>query len=83
MVNENLLKIKKQSEISEDDSGLFSKVEFSEVKLLEVEKFLTVESLKTKLLKIRDNLKKMDEIIEDLKNRLHISNGELDEFVGI
>lgn len=83
MANENLLEVKKQSEISENGSRIFSEVEFLEVKLFEVEKVLTVDSLKAKLLKIRDNLKKMDEIIEDLKNRLHNNSGELDEFMGI
>jgi len=83
MANENLLEIKKQGEISENRPPIFSGVEFSGLKLWEIEKPLTIESLKTTLLKIRDNLKKMDEIIEDLTKRLRNDNGEIDKFMGI
>jgi hypothetical protein len=78
MANENVLEIKEKSKISENGSGIFS-----EAGLSEVDKSLTVESLKTKLLRMKDSLKKMDEIIEDLKNRLHNTDGELDEYMGV
>ena len=83
MANENVLEIKGKSKISENGSGIFSEAGLSEGGLSEADKSLTVESLKSKLLKMKDNLKKMDEIIEDLKNRLHITDGELDEYMGV
>jgi flagellin-specific chaperone FliS len=78
MASENLLKSERGSEISKNASGIFS-----EAGLSEEEKALAVESFKAKLMKMKDSLKKMDEIIEDLKKRLHNNDGGLDEYMGV
>lgn len=62
-MNENVLEIEEIDEIDAEIS--------SDMNLLGNEEFRTVESLKMKLLKLRDKLIKMEEDIQDVENRLY------------